>query len=64
VAIRVETLPVPDYDEASLPSLRARLRHLSAEQVGMLRAYERQNAARPDVLRMFENRIAKLREEA
>jgi outer membrane biosynthesis protein TonB len=53
-------LPVPNYDEATLPQLRARLRGLSSEQVKLLREYERKHAARPDVLRMYENRIAKL----
>ncbi|MBC6467105.1 hypothetical protein [Actinomadura alba] len=58
--IAPESLPVPDYDQATLPSLRGRLRGLSIEQVRLLRAYERENAARADVLRMFENRIVKL----
>lgn len=53
-------LPVPNYDEATLPQLRARLRGLSSDQVKLLREYERKHAARPDVLRMYENRIAKL----
>lgn len=53
-------LPVPDYDAATLPQLRARLRGLSSDQVKLLREYERKHAARPDVLRMYENRIAKL----
>ncbi|GAA2421542.1 hypothetical protein GCM10010191_36350 [Actinomadura vinacea] len=53
-------LPVPNYDEATLPQLRARLRGLSSEQVKLLREYERKHAARPDVLKMYENRIAKL----
>lgn len=53
-------LPVPDYDHATLPQLRARLRGLNAEQVKVLRAYERDHAARAEVLRMFENRITKL----
>ncbi|MFC5752007.1 hypothetical protein [Actinomadura rugatobispora] len=53
-------LPVPNYDAATLPQLRARLRGLSSEQVKLLREYERKHAARPDVLRMYENRIAKL----
>ncbi|MEU5880292.1 hypothetical protein [Spirillospora sp. NPDC047279] len=53
-------LPVPDYDKATLPQLRARLRGLSADQVKLLREYERKHAARADVLRMYENRIAKL----
>ncbi|MEW2359562.1 hypothetical protein [Spirillospora sp. NPDC029432] len=53
-------LPVPDYDSATLPQLRARLRGLSVDQVKLLREYERKHAAREDVLRMYENRIAKL----
>ena len=55
-----EDLPVPNYDAATLPQLRARLRGLSVEQVKLLREYERKHAARPEVLRMYENRIAKL----
>ncbi|MBW8481504.1 hypothetical protein [Actinomadura parmotrematis] len=53
-------LPVPDYDAATIPQLRARLRGLSADQVKLLREYEKKHAARPDVLRMYENRILKL----
>ncbi|MFI0351561.1 hypothetical protein ACH34Q_13940 [Actinomadura sp. 9N407] len=53
-------LPVPNYDAATLPQLRARLRGLSSDQVKLLREYERKHAAREDVLRMYENRIAKL----
>ncbi|MFA1541264.1 hypothetical protein [Actinomadura monticuli] len=53
-------LPVPDYDAATLPQLRARLRGLSVEQVKLLREYERKHAAREDVIRMYERRIAKL----
>ncbi|MCP2336685.1 hypothetical protein [Actinomadura rupiterrae] len=53
-------LPVPDYDTATLPQLRARLRGLSADQVKLLREYEREHEARADIIRMYENRIAKL----
>lgn len=53
-------LPVPDYDSATLPQLRARLRGLSADQVKLLREYERKHAGREDVIRMYERRIAKL----
>src|SRR5918992_3707537 len=56
----VESLPVPDYDSATLASVRARLRWLTAAQVSQLRDYEHEHAARPDFLRMYENRIAKL----
>jgi hypothetical protein len=56
-------LPVTGYDEATLASVRARLRGLDARQVGELRDYERSHAARADFLRMYENRIAKLKSE-
>jgi hypothetical protein len=56
-------LPVSGYDEATLASVRARLRGLDARQVGELRDYERAHAARADFLRMYQNRIAKLRGE-
>jgi hypothetical protein len=52
---------VANYDMLSLPSLRARLRSLDADQLAQLTNYERAHAARADVLRMFENRVAKLR---
>jgi hypothetical protein len=58
--ISAASLPVPNYDQATLASLRARLRGLSAAQVGLLHNYEQENAGRPEVLRMYENRIAKL----
>jgi len=54
-------LPVANYDALSLPSLRARLRTLDEAQLAQLTKYERAHAARADVLSMFENRIAKLR---
>lgn len=54
------SLPVPDYDDATLASVRARLRTLTAAQVSQLRDYEQEHKARPDFLRMYENRIAKL----
>ncbi|MEV0399846.1 hypothetical protein [Actinoallomurus sp. NPDC050550] len=57
-------LPIPDYDSASIASVRARLRNLNARQVNELRDYERAHAARADFLRMYENRIAKLRSQS
>lgn len=51
---------LPNYDELSVASLRARLRNLSAEQVAELASYEKAHAARPEVITMFERRIAKL----
>jgi hypothetical protein len=53
-------LPVPNYDELSLPSLRARLRKLDADQLRVLVQYERSHAGRADVVAMFERRLAKL----
>jgi hypothetical protein len=52
--------PLPNYDELSVASLRARLRNLDVGQVRRLAEYERANAARADVIAMFERRIAKL----
>jgi hypothetical protein len=53
-------LPVPNYDDLTLASLRARLRNLDQSQVRMLLDYEKAHAGRPDVLTMFERRIAKM----
>jgi hypothetical protein len=53
-------LPVPNYDELSLPSLRARLRYLDAGQLQILVQYERSHAGRAEIVTMFERRIAKL----
>jgi hypothetical protein len=53
-------LPVPNYDDLSVASLRARLRNLDQSQVRMLLDYEKAHAGRADVLSMFERRITKL----
>lgn len=53
-------LPVPNYDDLSIASLRARLRALDAAQVRDLLDYERAHASRANVITMFERRIAKL----
>ena len=55
-------LPLPNYDELSLASLRARLRNLTADQLTVLISYEKSHADRADVISMFERRIAKLAE--
>ena len=55
-------LPVPNYDDLTIASLRARLRNLSADQLAQLVAYEKSHANRADVITMFERRIAKLTE--
>jgi len=56
--------PLPNYDELSVASLRARLRNLDVAQVRRLAEYERAHAARADVITMFERRIAKLEADA
>ena len=57
-------LPLANYDELSIASLRARLRNLSADQLGQLIDYEKGHAGRADVITMFERRIAKVESEA
>jgi hypothetical protein len=54
------TLPLASYDSLTLPSIRARLRSLDADQLRELAAYERTHAERPDVLGMLERRIERL----
>ena len=53
-------VPLPNYDDLSIASLRARLRNLDAAQVKQLAEYERAHSARADVITMFERRMAKL----
>jgi hypothetical protein len=53
-------LPITGYDDLSLPSLRARLRNLDADELAVLLAYERSHANREDVATMFERRIVRL----
>lgn len=52
--------PLPNYDQLSIASLRARLRNLDVTQVRGLVEYEKGHAGRMDVLTMLERRIAKL----
>jgi len=56
--------PLPNYEELSIASLRARLRNLDLTQLRQLAAYEKAHAARAEVMTMFERRIAKLEAEA
>ena len=57
-------LPLANYDELSVASLRARLRNLSVLQLTQLIGYEKGHAGRADVIAMFERRIAKVESEA
>jgi hypothetical protein len=52
--------PLPNYDELSIASLRARLRNLDVTQVRSMAEYEKGHAGRTDVITMLERRIAKL----
>ena len=52
--------PIANYGELSVASLRARLRGLTVVQVREVIAYERANANRPEVIAMFDRRVAKL----
>jgi hypothetical protein len=55
--------PLPNYDQLSIASLRARLRNLDVTQLTQLAEYEKAHADRADVVSMFERRIAKLEAE-
>jgi hypothetical protein len=56
--------PIPGYADLTIASLRARLRGRSADQVRELLAYETATANRGDVIKLYENRLAKLTTEA
>ncbi|GAB3736937.1 hypothetical protein [Nocardiopsis nanhaiensis] len=60
VSPSAEDLAVPTYDELTLPSIRARLRKLTIDQVRDLRSYEVAHEGRPEFIKMYDNRIAKL----
>ena len=53
--------PVPGWDELTLGSIRARLRRLSEDDLVALHDWEEAHDARPDVLSMLVNRLAKVR---
>jgi hypothetical protein len=55
--------PLPNYDELTIASLRARLRNMDIPQLRELVGYEQAHADRADVIAMFERRIAKLQAE-
>lgn len=53
-------LPIPDFDNISIGSLRARLRNLSVDDLETLRAWEQEHANRIQVVTLLSNRIAKV----
>jgi hypothetical protein len=55
-----DDLPIPDFDNVSLGSLRGRLRSLSLEQLIVLREWEQAHAHRLPVMTLLDNRIAKI----
>ena len=55
---------VSDYDELTLPQLRARLRRFSLAELGELLDYERANADRPSFTGMLQRRIGNVRKSA
>jgi len=55
-------LPLPNYDQLTLPQLRGKLRTLSAAQLAELVEYERGSGQRAAFLTMLENRLATLRD--
>ncbi|MGI5273559.1 hypothetical protein ACQEUU_30765 [Nonomuraea sp. CA-218870] len=52
--------PLPGFASLTVASLRARMRGKNATQIAGYLAYEQATSGRPEVIRMFENRLAKL----
>ncbi|MER5424503.1 hypothetical protein [Streptosporangium roseum] len=59
-AVTVPAEPMPGYGQLTVASLRARMRGKTAGQIREFLAYERATTARAEVVRMYENRLAKL----
>jgi hypothetical protein len=53
-------LPLANYGELTVASLRARLRNLSNDDLTQLMSYEREHQNRPEVIKMFQNRLIKM----
>jgi len=53
-------LPLANYDELSVASLRARLRNLTNDDLTQLMTYEMAHQNRPEVVKMFQNRLIKM----
>jgi hypothetical protein len=53
-------LPLANYDELTVASLRARLRNLSNDGLNQLMTYELAHQNRPEVIKMFQNRLIKM----
>ncbi|TCP42650.1 hypothetical protein EV191_12350 [Tamaricihabitans halophyticus] len=57
-------LPLRNYDELPITSLRHQIRSLDDAELRVLVAHERAHAARAPVLELLESRLARLREGA
>ena len=53
-------LPLANYDELTVASLRARLRNLTNDDLTLLKEYEQAHQDRPEVIKMFQNRLIKM----
>jgi hypothetical protein len=53
-------LPLANYDQLTVASLRARLRNLSNDDLTRLMDHEKANQDRPEVIKMFQNRLIKM----
>jgi hypothetical protein len=53
-------LPLENYGELTVASLRARLRNLSNDDLVQLKEYEAAHQNRPEVIKMFQNRLIKM----
>jgi hypothetical protein len=60
VAEAVAGLPLENYEELTVASLRARLRNLSNDDLTVLKEYEAAHQNRPEVIKMFQNRLIKM----
>ena len=56
-------LPIPDFDNISIGSLRARLRNLTVEDLETLLAWEQEHANRVQAVTLLSNRINKVSAE-
>ncbi len=53
-------MPLENYDELTVASLRARLRNLTNDDLALLKEYEQAHQNRPEVIKMFQNRLIKM----
>lgn len=59
-----EQLPLPDYDELPLGTLRHRMRALNEDEIRALLDHERGHAARAPVIVLLTSRLDELRQGA